>query len=236
MNETIIISYRQIDDFRKKNIDLVLKYLSICLPKAEIVVVEQDSTIKFDNKYGVKHIFIEDGGEFNKSRCYNTGVKASSNENLLFHDINCILPIENYLLHAKEIDKYDVIDPYSHIFFLDKFYTDWFCKLKLEFGMLKKFNIKPVQSYVISGGVFWCKKTYFNSLKGFDERFIGYGHEDDAFDIKMSLMGVKIKKYKDWCVHLYHPKSSNANNNAKLFEMYKKFNRKDIEKLIISNQ
>ena len=78
MNETIIISYRQIDDFRKKNIDLVLKYLSICLPKAEIVVVEQDSTIKFDNKYGVKHIFVEDGGEFNKSRCYNTGVKSAS--------------------------------------------------------------------------------------------------------------------------------------------------------------
>lgn len=233
MNVTIIISYRELDNYRKKNLDLVIQYLQIVLDKAEIIVVEQDEVSKFENKYAIKHIFLPNYGEFNKSMCYNVGARMATNENLLFHDADCILDMHNYFLSLKKMEEgVQIINPYKDIYFLDEHYTEWFCKFNLDFSKLGLFNTRPVTNGVISGGVFFIKKETYYELGGFEEKCVGYGYEDSIFDIKIRSLGYKVLTNKENMVHLWHPKLNSTKNNKELFDHYRCMSVEDIKRII----
>jgi len=243
MNTSCIISYKQSDEYRKKNLVNIIKHISkFKLNKFEIIVVEQDSEEKLDvsNFKNVKKIFIQNNETFNKGLGYNTGVDKCTGEYLFFCDCDIILP-ELFFINAMEkLKTCDVVDPYYNIFFYDENSTNLLIDSNyINFNKLDKHN---VASNVISGGAFMINKNVFLEVGGFDGDCVGYGHEDDIFDAKLKTFNKNIfKLYDHFCYHIYHPKSNmeyyeNQNQNLNLLSKYRTMTKEDlIEKIKLKN-
>jgi len=210
IKQSIIISYKQNDSDRKLNLQRILGYLSILLnDETEIVLVEQDNFSKIDflnsipNNKHINHIFLENKGIFNKGWGYNAGVKNSKGNYLIFNDIDVFLKLSQYSSSLKLLEKYDVINPYNKIYFLDKNNSEKFINENHNFN-----NIDLASQYylpgVISGGIFMMTKEKFLMLKGLDEECYGYGHEDDIFDTKIRKLQLSIMVINEIAVHLFH--------------------------------
>lgn len=227
---SFIISYRQTDNYRKMNLDYLIQHLNSLDIEKEIIIVEQDCEKKYVLPPGVKKIFIKNGGTFNKSLGYNIGAKYSKYDLLFFNDSDVIMDKHNYFDCVKEMDEFDVVDPYRNIFYYSENKSEEIRKSEFKFipGYSKKYL-----SGVISGGCFLIKKKTFNEVKGFDEDCIGYGYEDDIFDIKIKKLEYKIKyNWENYAIHLYHPIIENKYKNYFLYNQYMKMNTNQlIEKI-----
>jgi hypothetical protein len=243
MKITYIISYRENDGYRKRNLEAVLNYISkIEIKNFEILLIEQDVTEKFDcSKFPkVKKIFLYNPNVFNKGWGYNVGALNAKGNYLIFGDSDIILPYIYFISSLNMFKDYDVIDPYSKVIYYNDYITQYM--VNNNFKMHNPTSDKEILSYVISGGMFMIRKKRFLDILGFDEDCYGYGHEDDIFDNKLKIMEYKIIKMStQFCYHLYHPQSNsiyynNVINNNKLFLEYRNYNKTDLLKKIKSTK
>lgn len=206
MRVSIIISFKQCDEDRMVNLRGLLTYLSPLLSdEVEIIVVEQDSQSRVDwVPQGVKHIFIKNDEVFNKGLGYNTGVRYSQGEYLLFTDVDLYIDLSLYLGSIEHMTDLDVVKPYTHLHYLDKVNSRRFM-VDYDINKAKGRALQSIKPSVISGGIFTIKRGMFFALKGFDERCKGYGYEDDIFDMKMRKSLLRIKFLTADCLHVYHP-------------------------------
>jgi hypothetical protein len=66
----------------------------------------------------------------------------------------------------------------------------------------------------VSCAVAVSRRTW-RSVTGFDERFVGWGFEDTAFEVTVqALTGVPLRKEKSTCYHLWHPLSPEAHKDS----------------------
>ncbi len=242
MKVSIIISFRASDGDRKSNLRGVLNYLSPFIERGiGVIVVEQDEQSKIDWPIdGTKHLLIKNGGVFNKGLGYNVGAKFSSGDALIFHDADLYIRRESYMGGLAWLDRYDVVDPYTIIFYIPKANSERFARdLDMAAVFDPGYADNRVKAIVTSGGIFSIRRDVFFSLKGFDETCTGFGYEDNIFDEKMRKMGVKIKTIDDWCVHVYHrsvregfdkknPYFDNFARNKQLFESYTKMTTEQV--------
>lgn len=55
------------------------------------------------------------------------------------------------------------------------------------------------------GGCLWVRTDAFHQIAGFDERFEGWGGEDDDVDARLAQVGPFVR-YDDPLLHLFHPR------------------------------
>lgn len=79
------------------------------------------------------------------------------------------------------------------------------------------------------GGILVIKSEVFLGVDGYDERFIGWGYEDNAFRRSLELYGASRMELRGLCLHLWHPvgqdsgfNSPNIYHNRDLFVLYNK--------------
>lgn len=208
---SIIISFRQTDDDRRSNLKGVLSYL-LRFSDTEIILVEQDSESrlgwlkKVEGVDRVRHILLYNGEVFNKGWGYNVGAKLSKGEYLLFSDADLYVRPESYMGLLSYFPQYDVTNPYSEIFYLDRVHSNKFVEEGYDMNLIWRPGaaLCRVKARVVSGGIFTIKRDVFFRLKGFDEACVGFGYEDDIFDVKMRKSGVKIRDVNDYCIHVFH--------------------------------
>jgi predicted glycosyltransferase involved in capsule biosynthesis len=105
--------------------------------------------------------------------------------------------------------------------------------------------VMPVQSIVrypgSKGGLTLIPRKHFEAVNGFDERFVGWGGEDDAFAYSVDTICGQHHRLDKEIYHLWHPNSKkygnpNYENNYKLFLSYSraKGKLKEMEQLILS--
>ena len=247
MKVSIIISFRQGDEDRKDNLNGVINYLSRFLSEdVEIIVVEQDSDSKLEwLPKGITHVLLYNSSVFNKGWGYNVGVKLSKGDYLLFSDADLYVRPESYMGLLTYLPQYDVTNPYNEIYYLDKPNSKNFVASGYNMNLIWKPGAAmcKVKARVVSGGIFTIKRNVFFALKGFDERCVGFGYEDDIFDAKMRKSGVKIKDVSDYCIQVYHksvrewmdkrdPYFMTFQRNKELFQTWEKMSRADVEKEI----
>jgi glycosyltransferase involved in cell wall biosynthesis len=238
-----IISYRENDEFRKKDLEAVINYiLNFGFENFEIILIEQDikERVKINKNKNIKKIFIYNADVFNKGLGYNIGALNAKYDVLVFCDADIILPKE-FLLNALNYTKtFDVVDPYKKIYYYDEVVTNKM--IEEGFTSLSDKIDKEIQSFVITGGVFLMKRDKFIEIKGYDETCFGYGHEDDILDSKIKIMGYKlIRMDNQYCIHLYHPLSTplyynHIKNNKILAGDYRKLTKDDLLKKINSTK
>ncbi|WP_432204680.1 glycosyltransferase [Cetobacterium somerae] len=201
------------DDGSKEN---VLDYISDLLPKA---------------KFKVKHVYQEDKG-FRKTRALNNGVKVSEGDFLIFCDQDLVFGsdyiktvIENASdkefinfrpinLTENERNKFIKLQENGEIdysSFIKGLPTEYVESVKRTLKKdrnrrifnrlkLKKRGIKLVgMSYAVS------KENYIK-VNGYDEKYQGWGYEDDDFGNRLYAAGITGKEgiTKDIQLHLWH--------------------------------
>ncbi|MFA5207186.1 MAG: glycosyltransferase [Candidatus Paceibacterota bacterium] len=223
IKQSIIISYKESYIDRKINLMKLLDYLSWLLNgKTEIILVEQDSKSKVDWLSTIKgykdinHIFVKNDGVFNKGWGYNIGVKAAKGDYLVFSDSDLFLKLNTYRITIDLLDKFDIINPYKILYYLNKEKSKLFMSNDYDFNVVKTLE-RTYNAPVISGGVFMMKKNKYLELKGFDEDCYGWGGEDDIFDFKIKKMNLLLYNVNDIAVHVFHEDVYSKNNKNEYY-------------------
>lgn len=181
---------------------------------------------------------------FNRSQAINTAAKKATKDIFVIADGDVIYD-PNILIQAIQmIDKNAWVIPYSKWLNLSKSSTDklltcspqWPLSIKVESKerTYSNKNVKPISGVVV------VTRANFNAVNGFDERFIGWGREDNAFrDAMDTLCGPYKRIDNNFIYHLWHPRvgpkgNPNIENNNNLYERYanRKGNVKEMKKLI----
>ena len=183
------------DNARRDNLFAVLEWLSR-YPMFAPIVVEQDSAPCLSGPLphaDVTHVFAFNAGPFNKSWGLNVGFRASSLPWLAFADADVIagdaLPESlGYLAQG-----YAAVKPYRRLIDLDETESvrvrsgdfDWL-PLRDDGFAPNRENIG--EHIVFAGGAFLITRAAFAAAGAWDERFLGWGGEDDAMSYKMERL------------------------------------------------
>lgn len=208
-------------------------------------------------KFKIKHIYQEDRG-FRKTRALNNAVRESEGEYLIFCDQDLIFPndyIEKMLRNAKKneylmgrahntefeekkliLEKLNKTKDYCIIKEIvpQKYFENMLHQYRLDKKrrILQRFclNKRGIRLAGMSYGLF--KEDYLK-VNGYDEKYQGWGYEDDDFGNRLCVSGVKSRELKTDLIqlHLYHPfdPSKKKSLNEEYYYERKKeiFKRKD---------
>lgn len=182
-------------------------------------------------KFKIKHIYQDDKG-FRKTRALNNAVRESEGNYLIFCDQDLVFPndyIEKILKNAKkneylmgrahntELDEKNIIlkklnetKDYSLIeeVIPQKYSEDMLHQYKLDKKrrVLQRLylNKRGIRLAGMSYGLF---KDDYLKVNGYDEKYQGWGYEDDDFGNRLCVSGVRSRELKTDMIqlHLYHP-------------------------------
>ncbi|PID66816.1 MAG: glycosyl transferase [Fusobacteriales bacterium] len=203
-----------------------------------------------DCKFKIKYVFQEDLA-FRAARSRNNGVREAEGDFLIFLDQDLILPedfIEKVYLARKkermlisigvfseEQEKEKIQELLSQEYNYKKF-TDFISLDKLEsirkrekknrlYNLLYKLKLRT-RGTKMASYFFALHKEDFIKLNGFDEKYIGYGEEDDDLSNRFYKMGglIDIVVLKYPLIHMYHHSvpSKKEGPNLKYYRQRKK--------------
>ena len=208
-------------------------------------------------KFKIKHIYQKDKG-FRKTRALNNAVKNCEGELLIFCDQDLIFGkdyikiIENkikknyFIMGRPENTKKEERDrilfelnekkDYEKIVKninknyekrVNKFLRKDYIRYLLFIFRIKRRGIK------LAGMSYAILKEDYVKVNGYDEKYQGWGEEDDDFGNRLSVAGVKGKPFKTKVItlHLWHPfdptKKKSANEEYYYLRKKEIFSKKD---------
>lgn len=206
------------------------------LPDAPILVAEQDSSSAITDipeLFACNKLLLEDSQEFNKSRLVNLAAANSQGEILLVCDADVIVEAHQLDLAWQAVQAdYDFARPYGQLIDLDPEQTNTYLNSQILVDDYKEGESNDRshlgERLCWAGGVFLVKKSVFFDLGGFDERFQGWGGEDNAFELQLRKHNKKVginQQGKAW--HLWHPRADGSStrfggkNHRLIVELYK---------------
>ena len=199
--------------------------------------------------FKIKHIYQKDKG-FRKTRALNNGVKNSEGDLLVFCDQDLIFPedhVENIIKKSRkkeflmgrpfsisENEKKVVLDNLEKLS-----YKEIVKKLNPEYTInvkntLKKDRIKRIfkQFHLRKRGIKLVGMSYslfkedYISINGYDEKYQGWGCEDDDFGNRLETKGIIGREFEGSSiqVHLYHPfdPTKKKSSNEEYYSLRKK--------------
>lgn len=219
---SIIIAYKEDSLQRKRIFEWNRQRYEFFYPKAEIIIGEDDSNSIY----------------FCKSRAINNAVRKSTKKYLLITDIDmilCPLLVQQglELLRQGESNnkEYSYIIPYSVWIKMDLEITNSLLNsspFSFSFASLEPKGMLATVHPRRGTGIHLISKNNFNQVFGYDERFVGWGGEDNAFGIAVrTLISKRIEILTGTAYHLYHPnqptKKKKNNDNILLWREYQKY-------------
>lgn len=227
---SIVIAYKADNGLRTRQMKWTVNRYRKMFPSAEIILSED----KGSKKAGW------DG--FCKSKYINLGVKKATNETLLITDIDVVLPITSIIRSIKELDAYCCVIPYSEIYRLSFTESDRIMSMRTSSNMpvIKGKHKKVIIDNNRAQGICVIRKSTFEKVGGYDERFSGWGSEDSAFlKAAKTITGSTVLIHKGFAYHLKHPivkdrhKLRDQNSGKYLDEYIKAEGNKELMEAII---
>jgi hypothetical protein len=224
-----IFTYRQIENDRYQNLIKVLEWLKQF--EFEVVIVEQDDTSKLDLKilgeynYTIRHIFIKNSGLFNRSWGFNVGIKKAKGDILFFADSDMIVDKSVIEQTIESLKEYDVVSPFKTLIDLTPELT---ANIDIHnFDYEKEYTAPHRGGINMCSGIVAFNRSSVEKIKGWDERFEGWGGEDDIQFMKSRHL-LKCTILDNKCYHLHHTRSHlngtnqhpKYRNNLNLFYHY----------------
>jgi GT2 family glycosyltransferase len=169
-----------------------LTSLRAALPRSPIVVVElgqQALAMAAAQSVGATHLFAEHAGEFQRARALNLGSMQARTGYLLWHDNDIVAEPGFYdrALAEAVAERYDYLIPFFRVQYLSDADTRaWLANSAAQPGSVAHALRSGPQA---SGGLGLVTRAFVERYGGLDERFRGWGGEDDAWWHKASLLG-----------------------------------------------
>ena len=211
-----VITFRSDLKTRAANLCAVLRWLSQ-IRGMEVVLVEQDRTpqVRIDTlPSNCTHYFVHNEGPFNKAWGLNVGFKRSSGAVVGFGDADLVTNAATLMAcYERCHSEFEAMKPYDQLVDLTPEESrsvlggDW--NVKVDRKGLQR-NREGIDEYVcFCGGLFLMRRGVYEELGGFDERFLGWGGEDDAMTSKLSRLVKRSGVARNQIAyHLWHERST----------------------------
>lgn len=205
-------------------------------------------------RFKIKHVYQEDTG-FRLARSRNNGAKVAEGEYLIFLDQDVIFDSdfiqkiydnrrkkrmifsealgssleEKNLIQEKIREKYDYNQIYELINDEKKEEQEKIVQKEKFYNLLYKLKLRNRGAKIV-GLIFSLYKEDFININGLDEKYIGWGFEDDDFGNRFFKYGgntfaFRMERYP---IHMYH-KSANPITGS-VNEKYYRARKKEISK------
>ena len=222
------------DEDRMRNVMVCLRALREQTARRdsfEILVVEQDTESRAQAALEplCDHYILDVYTDaYNRSRAFNAGVKYVQESNPDMMNILCFLDSDlligkDWIERAVNIfhrKKTAALIPYNLVKYIDEASSERIAKLgveNLDFQSLTA--IKNLTSSV--GGSMWVRLAHYRIAGGYDERYIGWGCEDQDFFIRLKQV-TKVCRMAYTIYHLNHDRPTVVNDHMKRnLELYK---------------
>ena len=210
-----ILTYRESSAERRDNLLAVLRRLER-MPGLEVIVFEQHRAprLGLEPAPGLRRaVFGYNPGPFNKSWGFNVAARQTPRPILVFADADVV--VDDAIDEAIELCRHGNIDaakPYRRIVDLSADESrrwrdgDFVAPRQAETAPNRESSGEFV---VFAGGLFVIGREQYWRLGGFDERFVGWGGEDDAMSIKLERTGMRLAECGEHpALHLWHPREN----------------------------
>jgi len=213
-----VITYRSDQGMRAANLRAVLHWLSE-IPGIEVLLVEQDRTPRVTIETlpsNCTHYFVYNEGPFNKAWGLNVGFKYSCGTVVGFGDADLVINAATLTAcYDWCSSEFEAVKPYDQLVDLTPEESrsvldgDW--NFKASRNGLQQ-NREGIGEYVcFCGGIFLMRRGVYEELGGLDERFLGWGGEDDAMTAKLSRLAKHCAVARNRIAyHLWHERSTSS--------------------------
>jgi predicted glycosyltransferase involved in capsule biosynthesis len=199
---------------RRDNLLAIIQRLER-LPLLEVIVFEQDRVPRLEVAATPSHrrvLFGYNPEPFNKSWGFNVAARQTARPTLVFADADVV--VDEALDQAIAACRHgiDAAKPYRRITDLTRDESRRFRERDRDFVPNRPAESPPDREaqrefVVFAGGVFVIGREAYLRLGGFDERFLGWGGEDNAMSIKLERTGMRLAEYGECpALHLWHPR------------------------------
>jgi hypothetical protein len=168
-----IIGYRQSSADRLTGLEFVLSWLNTYLPETEIILVEQDEKPRLEITLpsNCKKFFVYNPGLYNRCWAFNVGVKKTEKDILVFADSDMFMSREDYFRCFGACMDYEAVNPNGN--------------RVINVGEANPENLtyKELENrklWTFAAGIMLLQRQAYHRIGGWDERFEGWGVEDDA--------------------------------------------------------
>lgn len=220
MNDvSIVIPYGTLtnDVIRNGLFDYVKSWWSFNFPESPIITAES---------------YNEDGS-FNRSESRNIAVSKVDTRFLVIADADTICPaealIEAFDRIRSRIPYASWVLPYGpqNYYNLTKEFTDSIISNGPNADIPQEKELVYDHKLQSWAGVLCMSKAGFEKVGGYDNNFIGWGYEDNAFRLALDTLWAQHERVESYCVHLWHPASEDERfnqphiyHNRRLYEKY----------------
>lgn len=205
-------------------------------------------------KFKIKYVYQQDVG-FRLAASRNNGARAAENEYLIFLDQDVIFDKDfikmiyesrkkKRMIFSEALgssdeekqriqkiinEKYDYETIYGIMPEEKKLEQDSFVKKEKLYNILYKLKLRTRGAKIV-GLIFSLYKEDYIAINGFDENYVGWGHEDDDFGNRFFKYGGETYsfKFERYPIHMYHKSASPKDGSIN--ESYYRKRKKEISK------
>ena len=209
-NVSVLIPYKESNEYREKNLSWIKSRYETIMPNAEICIGYYNEE------------------PFSKSAAINNAAKKATRDIFIIADADIAFNIDKIKNAIESLNFSPWLIPYRSLTYIDLEKTNELCKrnpdIRLndaDFQGCSKIDI--INGYQLIGGINIVPRKYFEKVGGFDERFRGWGGEDDAFQRALDYLCGQHSRLEMTMWHFYHPlepKENRENNIRILNEFY----------------
>jgi hypothetical protein len=172
----------------------------------ECVVIEQDQTSRIATLLPrwVRHVLAplaDPQAPYNRSHTFNVGAAHARSPVLLLHDNDMLVPRGYGRRILERISRgYEVVNPKRYIFYLSRQHS---LKVVEQAAAYDEHPAEAIVQNLEAGGSMAITTSAYRSIGGMDERFVGWGGEDNEFWDRCRTRPTWIWGYEP-IVHLWH--------------------------------
>jgi hypothetical protein len=173
-----------------------------------------------------RYVFADKDGLFNKSWTVNVGLRGAADPATgRAPELTCILDADILVersfvsTNAARLDngEHDAHLPHRRMISLDGPSSDQAIRERLEDGAPTA-NTERLRALVLRetpGGILWARTGVLHRIGGFDERFEGWGGEDDDVTARLARRAT-FTRFDDPLLHLSHPRPQMVREDGRL--------------------
>lgn len=172
-----------------------------------------------------QYLFARYDGPFNRSWGLNVGVAQSAcrARNVCLFDTDILADREFVARNRERLlsDPYAVHLPYVDMFSMDAAASHRAIRERLA-GGAADVPLEVVRALVLKGppgACMWITRDAFDRVGGMDERYAGWGGEDDDMMARLEKYG-PVRRFTDLFLHLDHPRPPMVNDSGAPFNAH----------------
>jgi GT2 family glycosyltransferase len=212
----------------------------------QTIVVEQDTAPRLDPSLpsAMTACFAYNPGSFNKSWGFNIAARLAQRAILIVGDADVVAAHTLVTAVERCRDGVAAVKPYRRMIDLTSEESARVRAGEWSFTPPRPAGTPPSREakneYVVfAGGLFVIQRDVYLRIGGFDERFRGWGGEDDAMSVKLRRAQIPMAEIdKEPALHLWHPRSRETTLgqphyevNARLLADYDAYSEAELTRL-----